>query len=262
MRARKSRVETDGLLEERDALAQRPLTALPPQVPRLEIAFVGRHVARAYGARPAVRTRELDLQRIGDLDCDLLLYLKDIGEVPIPRLGPEVAIGTRVDELRRHANALLVPPHAAFQDVCHLQRRRHAAQIQFAPAERERRSPRWNAQASDLRERVQNLLGQAVGEVLRVGRVAQVDEWQHRDRLLRDGRGRDVDRRRGCRGRPRWRLARAVVAPEDPAAQQEKQREDRELRCRNALLSAVAVVPGDDQDDRQSDQQRERRELL
>ncbi len=229
MRARKSWVEPDGFLEPRDTLAQRSFAALPPQVPRLEVALVGRHVARAHGARPAVRTRELHLQRVRDLDSDFLLHLEDIGEISIPRLRPEVTVGARVDQLRGHADALLVAPHAAFEDVRHLKGRCHAAQIDLAPAERERRSPRRHAQAGDLRERVQDLLGQSIGKVLGIVRVTHIDERQHGDRLLGDRRLRRWSgghRRRSGLGRRRDRLARTVVTPENPAARQEQQGEN------------------------------------
>ena len=56
-------------------------------------------------------------------------------------------------------------------------------------------------------------------------------------------------------------FARVLVAPEEAAAEQEQQREDRELGAADALLAAVAVVPGEDQDDGQADQQCEDREL-
>ena len=67
------------------------------------------------------------------------------------------------------------------------------------------------------------------------------------------GRLRAVLRRGGS-------LVCALVVPERPAAEQQEQREDRELGGADALLAAVAVVPGEDQDDRQADQERERRE--
>ena len=57
------------------------------------------------------------------------------------------------------------------------------------------------------------------------------------------------------------RLARALVVPERPAAEQQEQREDRKLGCADALLTTVAVVPGEDQDDRQPDDEREQCDL-
>ena len=47
----------------------------------------------------------------------------------------------------------------------------------------------------------------------------------------------------------------ALVVPEHPAAEEQEQREDRKLGRGDALLTAVAVVPGEDHDDRQADQQ-------
>ena len=48
-------------------------------------------------------------------------------------------------------------------------------------------------------------------------------------------------------------LARAVIAPEQPAADQEQQRDDGELDASDPLLAAVAVVPGEHQHDGQSE---------
>ena len=58
------------------------------------------------------------------------------------------------------------------------------------------------------------------------------------------------------------RRARVLVAPEDSTAKQKQQREDREFGSGDALLAAVAVVPGECQGDGEADQQQERCELL
>jgi hypothetical protein len=47
-----------------------------------------------------------------------------------------------------------------------------------------------------------------------------------------------------------------------PATDQQQQRDDRELGSGDALLTAVAVVPREYEDDRQADEQRQRRQLL
>ena len=57
------------------------------------------------------------------------------------------------------------------------------------------------------------------------------------------------------------RLRCALVVPERPSAEQQEQREDRELGGRDALLTAVAVVPGEDEHDRQPDSEREHGDL-
>ena len=53
-----------------------------------------------------------------------------------------------------------------------------------------------------------------------------------------------------------------LVEGECSAADQQQQRDDRELGSGDALLTAVAVVPREHEDDRQADEQRQRRELL
>ena len=74
-----------------------------------------------------------------------------------------------------------------------------------------------------------------------------------------DASGCAASRRGGC---VLVGFAGALVVPERPAAEQQQQREDRKLRGADALLAAVAVVPGEDQDDGQADQECEGRELL
>ena len=68
----------------------------------------------------------------------------------------------------------------------------------------------------------------------------------------------DRGRRVGCAGSPCGCVvvgfAGALVVPERPAAEQQQQREHREARGRDALLTAVAVVPGEHEDDGQADQ--------
>jgi hypothetical protein len=52
---------------------------------------------------------------------------------------------------------------------------------------------------------------------------------------------------------PPTRIAHALVVPERPAAEQQENRPNGELGSRDALLTAVAVVPREDQDDGQAD---------
>ena len=47
----------------------------------------------------------------------------------------------------------------------------------------------------------------------------------------------------------------AVVEPKDAAADQEQQREDRQLTARDLPLTTISVVPGEHKDNRQSDQE-------
>ena len=53
-----------------------------------------------------------------------------------------------------------------------------------------------------------------------------------------------------------------LIAPEQAATEQKEQCEDGEFDAGDALLSLFTMVPGKDKHDRQTDQQRETRELL
>ena len=71
------------------------------------------------------------------------------------------------------------------------------------------------------------------------------------------------------RGGARWgwrgnrsRLTRALEVPEDAAAEQKQQREDRQLAARDLPLAAVAVVPGEDECDGETDEKCEAGEPL
>ena len=66
-----------------------------------------------------------------------------------------------------------------------------------------------------------------------------------------------------CAGHRGARDARlAVVAPEHGATHQEQERDDCKFCGGDALLPAVAVIPGNDQDDREPDQEPQGRERL
>ena len=139
------------------------------------------------------------------------------------------------------------------------------AQVIVLALEREAGSASDQPQRRKLRQLVDDFLGQAVAQVLLVLGLGQVDEGQHREggpRIVRAGRRQ----RFGGVGRRRRRLGIAVavvlVEGECPAPDQQQQRDDREFGSGNALLTAVAVVPGHHEDDRQADEQCQRRELL
>jgi len=55
---------------------------------------------------------ELQLQRLDDGFGNLVLQRKDVVQVPVEALGPEVAVGRAVDELRGDAHAVARLAHA------------------------------------------------------------------------------------------------------------------------------------------------------
>ena len=69
------------------------------------------------------------------------------------------------------------------------------------------------------------------------------------------------DSHRWCWRRGSGRLGHAPVSPEDAGAEDEQQGDDGEFGAADALLTAIAVVIGDDKDDGQADQKCEERDL-
>ena len=90
-------------------------------------------------------------------------------------------IGARVDQLRRDAHAFAAATDAAFEHVADAQPFRHGGDVDVLAAEGEARGARRHAQARDPRERIEQLLGEPVGEILVVVPRAQVGERQYRE---------------------------------------------------------------------------------
>ena len=169
------------------------------------------------------------------------------------------------DELRGDAQLVAVLAHAAFQQVGDAELGADRAQVLVLALERETRGASHQPQRRHLCKLVEDFLGQAVAQVFLIVRLREVGKGQHGHGgpCIRDcggcGRCGRVCRRRCC---VVTTFAGALVVPERPAAEDEQQRNDRELGTADPLLAAIAVVPGDDQHDGQANQQREAGELL
>jgi hypothetical protein len=74
--------------------------------------------------------------------------------------------------------------HAPFENIRDVQLLADDATVLGLDAEQERRRPRRHFQRLDSRQRVQQFLGQTLGEIRLILLGAQVPESQHRDRRL------------------------------------------------------------------------------
>jgi hypothetical protein len=163
----------------------------------------------------------------------------------------------RVDQLQRQPHAIAAAPNRTFEQVARAELGADRWNRFRGVAIALHRRSRDELHAAALRERGEDLLVQAVREV-GVFRVrAQVLERQHRHaqncRLCRCSRS--VGRcRRGAAGH-------ALVPPEHGAAEGKQRHQDRKLAAGDALLTTIAVIPGQDQDNRQADQNCEKRDL-
>ena len=120
-----------------------------------------------------------------------------------------------IEQLRRDAQPIARFAHAALQHVTHAQHGADPVDARVAALERKGARPPDDVQLAEPRQGVQDLLGDAVAEVVVVGIVADVDKGEHRDRIRQSlaagarGSGR-------CRRRVRERrLANLLHGPDD-----------------------------------------------
>jgi hypothetical protein len=199
-------IEADGLLE---CLKGLDVVLLPPKVPPHQITAVGLQVgglrARANRVLPG---REPRLHRLDDSRGNLVLDGEYVRGLPVESLRPELVASRGVGHLGGDAQPASCRAHAAFQDVANRQRARDRREVAGLASRPERRGAGGDANPLDPDERVHDLLGHALAEVLLVLRRTHVRERKHRDRDLRRRRRRR--RRLGRCGKAEPRLAQAV----------------------------------------------------
>ena len=175
------RIEADGLLER----AERPGVVLDrvPQVAASQVAAVGLEVARRRPGRHGVRARgQPGLHRLDHPRGDLVLHGEDVRVLAVEPLGPQVETGGHVGELGRDAQPAAGRAHAAVEDMAHRQRAGDRRRVAALALRAEGRGARRHPDPVDPDERVHDLLGHPLAEVILVPGRAHVGERQHRDR--------------------------------------------------------------------------------
>ena len=76
---------------------------------------------------------ERHLERVDDLAGDVVLDLEDIGQVAIVAVGPQVATGGRVDELRGDPHAIAGAADRAFEHRAHAKLAADGANVDERP---------------------------------------------------------------------------------------------------------------------------------
>ena len=134
-----------------------------------------------------MRADALGLQQLGfdcsdDFPCDLVLQGKDVGQVAVVAVGPDVIAGRGVDQLGGDAHAIAALAHAALQHVTHAEFARDALYVDRLALVGERRIARDDEEPAQLRQTGDDVLGNAVGEIFLLRVAAHVGERQYGDR--------------------------------------------------------------------------------
>ena len=116
---------------------------------------------------------------------DLVLDGEDVREIPVKPGAPQLIAGLRIHQLRRDPDTLVDPPDGTLDDVVDAQPRRDVVQFAGSAPESETRGTRRHLEPTVLGEAVQDVLADAIGEVL-VSRIsARVHERQDGNRRKR-----------------------------------------------------------------------------
>ena len=158
------------------SLGRKSPAMMPPLKKRVMCRKLGR-IARRLRGQPY-------LERRSDRLRDLVLDGEHIVQFAVVALRPEVITVRRVDQLRRDANAIARSPHAPLEDRSNAKSLPDLRDVLFLSAKGKRRRARRDLEAGHVRQRVDDLLGQSVAEILIVWIPAHVRERQHRDRWL------------------------------------------------------------------------------
>ena len=128
--------------------------------------------------------RQSRFQRLGNVLGDFGLNGKNVFQLAIVCLGPELLVGGRIDQLRYDAQPRGGAPHAPLDDVGRSELRADLRDGLVTLLVAHDGGSRDGLEASNLRELRDDVLGDAIDEVLvfRIG--AHVLEWQHGDELL------------------------------------------------------------------------------
>ena len=196
--AGRGRIDRDRLLEVIAGTLQIITGAFVPEKAAFEVKLVRFVVRRRrFRDRGLLGAGQFRAQCIGDGFRDLAFYDKDVGQLPIVNVRPEMRVGDGVDQLHIHADLVAGLLHAPFEDIHYAELLRDIAQIRRRAFESLGRCAGNHFEVRYLRQPRQNFLLHTFGEV-GVGFVfAQIVERKDGYRFTIGGNCRFVPR--NCR---------------------------------------------------------------
>ena len=196
------RVELDCLLEEGGGLCVVLLRQPVELIQALQQVIVGRQDLRRLAFR-ALQNVGFDAPDQGGDNGprDLVLDREDVLHVAVIALRPEMGPGLRVDQLDGYAHTVHRAPDTALHNVLDAQIAADLADVDRLVLECEGRVPGDHEERLEARQLRNQVVGDAVREVVPLRTAAHVDEGQERDRGLR----RETARRAAALGTGRRR---------------------------------------------------------
>src|SRR4029077_3030787 len=107
------------LVEILDALLERLLGPLVPEIPAFEIRLARLRADDGAGQALRLARRQLDVDLPGDCLGNFALQSEDVVEMALVAFRPEMGLVGHLDELGGDANAGAGPADRAFEDVRH-----------------------------------------------------------------------------------------------------------------------------------------------
>ena len=136
------------------------------------------------------RRRQIRPQSGGDLFCQLTLQDKQVGDLAIKCVRPNVSIGSSVNELGVDAHPFPGTPHRPFQNVGHPQSGPDLPQVSRAATILANRRAADHFQIGDLGQVRKDIVLNPVRQIGVLLIIRQIFEWKHRNALV-GGRSRN-----------------------------------------------------------------------
>src|SRR5215471_10794621 len=157
------------------ALVHMPEPALAI-IPRAHVLRPLRDYALAFGARQ----RRLDSG--GDARSDVVLHRKDIGQVAVVSLSPEMGAGGNIDKLAADAHPLPGPAHATFEDITDAKVTANLPEIDGFSFVSECGIAGDDEKPAPFRQRRDDVLGNAVDKIFLLGIATDIVKREDGDR--------------------------------------------------------------------------------
>src|SRR5262245_57541511 len=160
-----ARINLERLSEKCIRLRKRLGSDLPPKLYRLKVKRVSLRISLA---NRRLRAQQCHFQLLNHIGSDLVLDLEDVVELPVVSLRPNLETVRGVDELGRDPHLVADLAYRSLKNVRDPQLPGDFRNADVLPLERERRRASHDLELVDLREQVQELLGDTIGEVFLV----------------------------------------------------------------------------------------------